>query len=74
MTEAVSDEKIVISAETTPSNEKIAKRKTIVYEPRTDPTVIKVAGEQLKNQLFTRFGLLKPKPEEEEVQLVSIDK
>jgi hypothetical protein len=72
LTEAVSDEKIVISAETTPSSEKIAKRKTIVYETRTDPTVIKVAGEQLKNQLFARFGFLKPKPEE--VQLVSIDK
>jgi hypothetical protein len=68
----VSDEKVVISTETIPSSEKIAERKTIVYETRTDPTVIKVAGEKLKDQLFTRFGFLKPKPED--IQFVSIDK
>jgi hypothetical protein len=31
-----------------------------------------LAGEKLKDQLFARFGFLKPKPEE--VQLISIDK
>ncbi len=72
LTKAVSDEKIIISTGTIPSREKIAERKTIVYETRIDPTVIKVAGEKLKAQLFARFGFMKPKPEE--IQLVSIDK
>jgi hypothetical protein len=76
LTETVSDEKIVISTEPMPGNEscnqKIAERRTIVYETLVDPTVIKVAGEKLKDQLFARFGFLKPKPEE--VQLVSMDK
>jgi hypothetical protein len=67
-----SSEKIVISTETVRSSEKIADRKTIVYETRIDPTVIKVAGEKLKVQLFTRFGFMKPRPEE--IRLVSIDK
>lgn len=76
LTETVSDEKAVISTEpmpgNEPSNEKIVERKTIVYETLVDPTVIKVAGEKLKDQLFARFGFLKPKPEE--IQLVSMDK
>ena len=72
LTKAVSDEKIIISTGTLPSNEKIAERKTIVYETRIDPTVIKVAGEKLKVHLFARFGFMKPKPEE--IQLTSIDK
>jgi hypothetical protein len=72
MTSAVSDEKILVPIEATPSSEKIAERKTIVYETRIDPTVIKVAGEKVKDQLFTRFGFRKPKPGD--IQLVSIDK
>ncbi len=72
MTEAVTDEKIVTSTDTTPSSEKIAERKTVVYETRVDPTVIKVTGEKLKAQLFTRFGFVRSRPEE--IRLVSIDK
>jgi hypothetical protein len=72
MTETVSDEKIVISFENTPAKENIVARKTIVYETLIDPTVIRVASEKLKLQLFTKFGVLKPKPEE--IQFVSIDK
>jgi hypothetical protein len=72
LAEEASSEKIVISTETVRSSEKIANRKTIVYETRIDPTVIKVAGEKLKVQLFTRFGFIKPRPEE--IRLVSIDK
>jgi hypothetical protein len=71
MSETIS-QGIVVSAEIAPADEKIVDRKTIVYETRTDPTVIKLAGEKIKDQLFTRFGFLKPKPEE--VQFVSIDK
>ena len=71
LVKAVSEE-TVISTEATPSIEKIVERKTIVYETRVDPTVIKVAGEKVKDQLFTRFGFRKPRPEE--VQLVSVDK
>jgi len=72
LTEAVPDENTLISIDTASCNEKIIKKKTIVYETRVDPTVIKVAGEKIKDQLFTRFGILKPKPNE--VQFVSIEK
>jgi hypothetical protein len=72
LTETAFDEKVVITAETVLANERIVERKTIVYETRVDPAVIKVAGEKLKDQLFTRFGFLKPKPEE--IQFVSIGK
>lgn len=73
MSETISSEKIVLSTETSPlSNQKIAERKTIVYETRTDTTVIKVAAERHKIQLFARFGFLKPRPEE--IRLISIDK
>jgi hypothetical protein len=72
LTETVTNEKIVISAENTSAKEDIIARKTIVYETLVDPTVIKVASEKLKQQLFTRFWFFKPKPEE--VQFISIDK
>lgn len=72
MTESASEEKIVISTETPAFNEKIAERNTIVYETRTEPNVIKTIGENIKTQLFTRFGFIKSKPED--IQLVSIDK
>jgi hypothetical protein len=76
LTETVSDEKAVISTEpmpgNEPSNEKVVERKTIVYETLVDSTVIKVAGEKIKDQLFARFGFLKPSPRE--IQFVSIDK
>ncbi len=72
MTETVSDEKIVVSIENAPVKGNIVSRKTIVYETLIDPTVIRVASEKLKLQLFTRFGVLKPTPEE--IQFVSIDK
>jgi hypothetical protein len=58
--------------ETGAIDEKINERKTIVYKTLVDPTVIKVAGEKLKNKIFARFGFFKPKPKE--IQFVSIDK
>ena len=72
MTETVSSEPAVISAEAPSTQENIVKRKTIVYEAHIDPTVIRVSGEKLKKQLFTRFWFLKPKSEE--IQFVSLDK
>jgi len=72
LAETICAEKLIISSEIQPSAEKIAERKTIVYETRIDSTVIKLAGEKLKDQLFARFGFLKPKPGE--IQLISIDK
>jgi hypothetical protein len=72
LTESVSEEKVVISTGTAPSSEKIAERNTIVYETRIEPNVIERIGENIKAQLFARFGFIKPKPEE--IQLVSIDK
>jgi hypothetical protein len=71
MSETISQE-IVVPATLAAANEKVVDRKTIVYETRTDPTVIKLAAEKIKDQLFTRFGFLKPKPEE--VEFVGIDK
>ena len=72
MTETISSEKVVISVQNAPLKENVVARKTIVYETLVNPTVIRVASEKLKQQLFTRFGLLKPKLEE--IQFVSIDK
>lgn len=73
LAQTVCEEKLIVSSEIQPSSEKIAERKTIVYETRIDSVVIKLAGEKLKDQLFARFfGFLKPKPEE--VQLISINK
>lgn len=72
MTEPVNAEPVVISAEAPSTRENIEKRKTIVYEAHIDPTVIRVSGEKLKKQLFTRFGFLKPKSDE--IQFVSLDK
>jgi hypothetical protein len=72
LTETISSKEVVICTDAVLSNEKIAERKTIVYETRTDPTVIKLAGEKLKDRLFTRFRFLKPKLDE--IQFVAIDK
>jgi hypothetical protein len=72
LTESVSEEKVVISAGASPFNEKIAERNIIVYETRIEPNVIETIGEKIKTQLFTRFRLVKPRPEE--IQLVSIDR
>jgi len=72
LTEPVNAEPVVISAEAPSTRENIEKRKTIVYEAHIDPTVIRVSGEKLKKQLFTRFGFLKPKSDE--IQFVSLDK
>ncbi len=63
---------VVISAEAPSSKENIVERKTIVYEAHIDPTVIRVSGEKLKKQLFTRFVLFKPKSED--IQFVSLEK
>jgi hypothetical protein len=72
MTEAISTNQPVALINAVPSNEKIAERKTIVYETRTDPTVIRLAAEKLKDELFTRFRFLKPRPDE--VRFVAMDK
>jgi hypothetical protein len=50
----------------------IVPRKTVVYETLVDPTVIKVAGERLKRQLFKKFRILEPKSVP--IELVSITK
>ena len=72
MTQTMNTEPVVISAETPTIKENIVERKTIVYEANIDPTVIRVSGEKLKQQLFTRFGLFKPKADE--IQFISLDK
>ncbi len=72
MTESTQTEKIVVAVENARAEENIVPRKTIVYETLVDPTVLRVASEKHKTQLFSKFGLLKAKPEE--IQFVSIDK
>ena len=58
--------------EVSPVLEKIAKRKTIVYKSRVDPTIVKLTAEKMKNKLFIKFGFSKPRPEE--IRVVSVDK
>ena len=72
MAETISTNQPVALINAVPSNEKITERKTIVYETRTDPTVIRLAGEKLKDQLFTRFRFLKPRPDE--IRFVAMEK
>jgi hypothetical protein len=74
VTETVQAENtVVISPEAKSTfQEKIVERKTIVYETLVDPAVIKIAAENLKDQLFTKYGFLRPAPDE--VTLVSIEK
>ena len=74
MTETVSAEPVVISAETPSTKEKIVKRKTIVYKARVDPELIEVACEKLKKQLFTKFAFYWFQPKIEEIQFVSLEK
>jgi hypothetical protein len=74
MTETVCTENaVVISPEAKSTfQEKIVERKTIVYETLVDPAVIRIAAENLKDQLFIKYGFLRPQPDE--VTLVSVEK
>jgi hypothetical protein len=72
LSEAKQIQPVVVSADPAWKKDKIAERKTVVYETHVDPTIIRVTGEKLKKQLFTKYGLFKPKPEE--IQFVSLEK
>jgi hypothetical protein len=72
LSEAKQIQPVVIPAEPAWKKDKIVERKTVIYETHVDPTVIIVTGERLKKQLFTKYGLFKPKPEE--IQFVSLEK
>ena len=74
LTETVSAEPVVISAVTPSTKEKIVERKTIVYETVVNPTLIRVACEKLKKQLFTKFAFYWFQPKLEDIQFVSLDK
>jgi len=63
---------IVVEQKLSACTDKIVPRKTVVYETLVDPTVIKVAGERLKRQLFTKFGILKSNSSP--IELVSMKK
>ena len=52
--------------------EKVVERRVIVYKTCIDPTVIKLAVERMKKELFVKSGFLKPKPED--IRYISIDK
>ncbi len=53
-------------------SDQIVPRKTVVYETLVDPTVIKVAGERIKRQLFTRYWVWRPKSAP--IELFSMEK
>jgi hypothetical protein len=74
LTETVTAEPVVVSAEAPSIKEKIVERKTIVYETVVDPTLIKVACEKLKKQLFAKFAFYWFQPKIEEIQFVSLEK
>ena len=74
MTQVVSAEPVVISAETLSNEEKIVKRKNIVYKALVDPELIKVACEKLKKQLFAKFAFYWFQPKVEDIQFVSLEK
>lgn len=73
LTETVYDPNIVISASPEPKlpfEEKIIARKTIVYETLVDPAVIKLTAENIKDQVFAKYGFLRTKPEEVAIALI----
>lgn len=72
MSELAYAEGIITSALVTSAKEKIADRKTIVYETLIDPTVIRILGEKNKNKLFKKFLFRLNSPEE--IEFVSIEK
>jgi len=72
MNETAQMEPATISVEPAWKKENIVERKTIVYETQMDPSVARVTGEKLKKQLFTRYGLFKPKSDEN--QFISLEK
>jgi hypothetical protein len=74
LSETVESKPFVIAAEAPSIKENIVKRKTIVYEAHIDPTVIRVSGEKLKKQLFTKFAFFWLQPKSKEIQFVSLDK
>lgn len=74
MNETVCVEPFVISASDPPIKEKIAERKTIVYEAVVDPELIKVACEKLKKQLFAKFAFYWFQPKIEDIEFVSLEK
>ena len=74
MNETVCAEPFVISASDPTFKEKIAKRKTIVYEAVVDPELIKVACEKLKKQLFAKFAFYWFQPKIEDIEFVSLEK
>jgi hypothetical protein len=59
-------------AENEISKENIVPRKTIVYATVVNDAAIREASNRIKQQLFTKYIFLKPRPEE--VQFVSIQK
>ena len=76
MTEQVFDDgenSVLVSSQLAlPSGEKIPNRKTIVYETLVDPAVMKIAAENLKTQLFVKYGFLRPVSTE--INVVNIEK
>ena len=74
MTETISDEPVVISVEAPFTNEKVVKRRNIVFRALVDPDLIKIACEKLKKHLFAKFAFYWFQPKIEDIQFVSLEK
>ncbi len=72
MTENEYEQQVVISSTASETQERIAARKTIVYQTLIDPAVIRVASEENKHKLFAKYLLQNKNPDE--IEFVSIEK
>jgi len=63
---------VLTLTEVSPVQEKIVKRRIIVYKSRVDPTIVKLTAEKMKSKVFVKYGFSKPRPDE--IRVVSVDK
>ena len=69
---SIVEEATPVAVLTATIKEKIAERKTIVYQTLIDPTVVRIEGEKAKSKLFRRFLFKLNTPEE--IQFSYIEK
>ena len=55
-----------------PTPKRTKEQKVIVYKTIVDPITMRLTVEKTKTQIYSKYGLLKPSPED--VQILSIDK
>jgi hypothetical protein len=55
-----------------PTPKRTTEQKVIVYKTLVDPITMRLTVEKVKTQLYSKYGLLKPSPED--IQILSLDK